>query len=100
MTEDEITERIVKMVEKEDASRGAFSTSEQIAIALVLDRADWLKQLGWTILGAIDGLGGQWFRATQRACHRWQKRYQPERRLGRLHHRLEQRQERLQAQAQ
>jgi len=49
------------------ANRNAFSIGEQIAIALVLDRADWLKELGWTILGAIDYLGGQWFRAAQRA---------------------------------
>jgi hypothetical protein len=70
MTEDEITEHIVRMVEqveKDEANRNAFSIGEQIAIALVLDRADWLKELGWTILGAIDGLGGQWFHAAQRA---------------------------------
>ena len=61
MTDDEITEHIVRMVEqveKDEANRNAFSIGEQIAIALILDRADWLKDLGWTILGAIDGLGG------------------------------------------
>jgi hypothetical protein len=70
VTEDEITARIVSIVEqveKYEASRRTFSIVERIAIALVPDRADWLKELDWTILWAIDGLGGQWFRAAQRA---------------------------------
>jgi hypothetical protein len=37
---------IVEQVEKDEAIRDAFSIGEQIAIALVLDRADWLKELG------------------------------------------------------
>jgi len=70
MTNDEITARILRLValvEKDEASRAVLSTSERVAVVLVLDRKDWLDQMSWTVLGAIDRLGEQWFRATQRA---------------------------------
>jgi hypothetical protein len=70
MNNDEITTRILRLValvEKDEASRAVLSTNERIAVALVLDRKDWLDQMSWAILGAIDRLGEQWFRATQRA---------------------------------
>jgi hypothetical protein len=70
MTEDEIASRILRLavlVEKDETSRAVLSTNERIAVALILDRKDWLIQMSWTILGAIDRLGEEWFRATQRA---------------------------------
>ena len=70
MTNDEITARILRLValvEKDEASRAVLSTKERIAVALVLNRKGWLDQMSWPILGAIDRLGKQWFRATQRA---------------------------------
>jgi len=70
MTEDETTARILRiavLVEQDETSRAVLSTDERIAVALVLDRKDWLNQMSWTILGAIDRLGEEWFRATQRA---------------------------------
>jgi len=70
MTIDETTARILRLValvEKDEASRAVLSTSERVAVVLVLDRKDWLDQMSWTVLGAIDRLGEQWFRATQRA---------------------------------
>ena len=36
------------------------STSEKIAVALVLNRFDWLTQVGYTIPQAIEGLGPYW----------------------------------------
>ena len=70
MTIDETTARILRLValvEKDEASRAVLSTSERVAVVLVLDRKDWLDQMSWTVLGAINRLGEQWFRATQRA---------------------------------
>jgi len=70
MTDDEITATILRLtvlVEKDETSRAVLSTNERIAVALVLDRKDWLDQMSWSILAAIDRLGEDLFRATQRA---------------------------------
>lgn len=43
-----------------DAAAGGYdawvvqSTAEKVAVALVLNRADWLARMGWTIAEAID----------------------------------------------
>jgi len=36
------------------------STGEKVAVALVLNRADWLAACGYTIAEAIDRAGQQW----------------------------------------
>ena len=36
------------------------STGEKIAVALVLNRADWLEELGYTIAEAIERAGQEW----------------------------------------
>ncbi len=49
-----------------DAQRGGInawhvqSTGERVAVALVLNRADWLKEIGYTIAEAIDRTGPEW----------------------------------------
>ena len=46
-----------------DAHNGGFnvlSTGEQLAAALVLNRADLLKQAGFTMAEAIDRIGIDW----------------------------------------
>jgi hypothetical protein len=49
-----------------DAQIGGFdawsvqSTGEKVAVALVLNRADWLAKLGYTIPEAIDRCGPSW----------------------------------------
>lgn len=39
---------------------GVLSTGEQLAAALVLNRADWLAEIGYTIPEAIDRIGPEW----------------------------------------
>jgi hypothetical protein len=39
------------------------STGEKVAVALVLNRADWLAEYGYTIAEAIDRAGPEWVRA-------------------------------------
>lgn len=39
---------------------GVQSTGEKVAVALVLNRADWLTQLGYTIPEAIERSGVEW----------------------------------------
>ncbi len=50
----------------EDAKRGGHdawavqSTGEKVAVALVLNRADWLMEQGYTIAEAIERSGAEW----------------------------------------
>jgi len=49
-----------------DAKRGGHgawgvqSTGEKVAVALVLNHADWLTQIGYTIPEAIERSGTEW----------------------------------------
>jgi hypothetical protein len=49
-----------------DAKRGGHdawvvqSTGEKVAVALVLNRADWLAEMQYTLAGAIDRSGQDW----------------------------------------
>ena len=49
-----------------DAKRGDYSawsaqsTGEKVAVALVLNRADWLAECGYSISEAIDRAGQTW----------------------------------------
>lgn len=49
-----------------DAKRGGRdawavqSTGERVAVALVLNRADWLKSIGYTLGEAIERTGQEW----------------------------------------
>ncbi|MEG9433375.1 hypothetical protein [Terriglobus sp. ADX1] len=42
------------------------STGEKVAVALVLNRADWLTAMGYTIAEAIERSGMEWVAATPR----------------------------------
>ncbi|ABM39692.1 hypothetical protein [Polaromonas naphthalenivorans] len=49
-----------------DAQRGGrdawsvMSTGEKVAVALALNRADWLASIGYTLAEAIERTGAQW----------------------------------------
>lgn len=63
MTENERS-ILAQLIDKaRDAAAGgldALSTGEQLAAALVLNRADWLAERGYTIAEALDRLGPSW----------------------------------------
>lgn len=60
-------ERLVSEVERDASSFWVRSTGERIAVALVLDRVDWLLEDGWSsVLLAIDRLGDDWLAAAIR----------------------------------
>jgi hypothetical protein len=48
----------VKHVGRE--SWGVLSTGERVAVALVLNRANWLAEYGYTIAEATDRTGSEW----------------------------------------
>ena len=61
-----------------DAKRGGYdawacqSTGEKVTVALVLNRTDWLSEIGYTIPEAIDRAGPEWvaiLRDVERALH-------------------------------
>jgi hypothetical protein len=69
----EVERRIAAMVAQveKDAKRiGVFSTGEQIAIALLLDRIELFPHGGYTMLEAVERLGRDWTRAALRVQRR------------------------------
>ena len=64
---DESNPRYAHLLRKaQDAQRGGHnawavqSTGEKTAVALVLNRADWLAEHGYTIAEAIERTGPEW----------------------------------------
>jgi hypothetical protein len=64
---DESNPRYAHLLRKaQDAQRGGHdawavqSTGEKVAVALVLNRADWLAEHGYTIADAIERSGSEW----------------------------------------
>lgn len=55
--------RRVGAVEQDESAIGVYSTGEKLAVALVLDRKDWLDAWRYTMLEAVERLGTEWFRA-------------------------------------
>lgn len=49
-----------------DAERGGHdswacqSTGEKLAVALVLDKPEWIKEMGYTLAEAVDRVGPEW----------------------------------------
>ena len=39
---------------------GPLSTGESLAVALILNRADWLKDMNYTIVEALARIGAEW----------------------------------------
>jgi len=69
----EIERRIAAMVaevERDQKRLRVFSTGEQIAVALVLDRSELFPLGGYTILEAVERLGADWIRAALKVQRR------------------------------
>lgn len=45
------------------------STGEKLAVALVLNRFDWLQAMGYTIAEAIERVGSQWVGMIPEVAH-------------------------------
>jgi hypothetical protein len=66
MIDDESTateERIARMVAHVEANEsiiGVLSTGDHLAVALVLNRKDWLDAGGYSMLEAVARLGPEW----------------------------------------
>lgn len=51
---------VMKTREADAGNVGALSTGEALAAALVLNRTDWLTNMGYTIAQALDRIGPEW----------------------------------------
>lgn len=57
-----------------DAARGGcsawacMSTGEKVAVALVLNKADWLAQMGYSMAEAIERTGSTWVALMPAVC--------------------------------
>lgn len=60
----EVIRHLVRTVEANPDRRGVFSTGEFLAVALVLNRHDWLEAAHYTMLEAIERLGRDWYEAS------------------------------------
>lgn len=53
-------------VKARDAARGGYeawrvqSTGERLAVAVVLNRPEWIAEMGYTLAEAIDRIGIEW----------------------------------------
>lgn len=45
-----------------EAAWGLQSTGERLAVALVLNRADWIAETGYSLAEALDRVGDDWLR--------------------------------------
>jgi len=52
----DLTERI----RRDNEQRHVLSTGEYLAVALLLNRSDWLDEKSYTMVEAIDHIGPQW----------------------------------------
>lgn len=57
--------RVARFARKE--GYGVLSTGEKLGAALALNRADWLKEMDYTIGEAIDRLEGPWLAGIPKA---------------------------------
>jgi hypothetical protein len=63
--------RLARSVQKDEARIGVYSTGERIAVALVLDRPDMVKEVWGTMLEAVERLGPEWFAAALQVQRDW-----------------------------
>lgn len=63
MNDTELRHLLSKARDAKRGGRAAWdvqSTGEKVAVALVLNRADWLKAIGYSLAEAIDRTGPEW----------------------------------------
>lgn len=53
-------------------SFGVLSTGEKLVVALLLDRPDWLADMGYTLADAIERVGPEWLRLVPAAARQLQ----------------------------
>jgi hypothetical protein len=52
--------RLALSIKRDEGMRGLLSTAEHLAVALLLNRHDWLDEMSFTMAEAFDRLSAQW----------------------------------------
>jgi len=60
MTDFTLQQIIAKSCDAKNGGFGVLSTGEKLAAALVLNRADWLASMDYTMAEAIERVGADW----------------------------------------
>lgn len=70
----EVVDQIVKLATfASKQGYGVLSTGEKLAVALVLNRPDWLAEMDYTLAEAIDRVGGEWLAAIPAAARAFER---------------------------
>ena len=72
MVDVHLIERLNRMADACAANpghRSVLSTGERLAVALILDRSDWLAEWQYTMLQAIERVGADWMTAVRQAAN-------------------------------
>jgi hypothetical protein len=70
---DQDLHRRAAIAKRDPRRRFVWSTGEQLAVALILNKPGWLKAQGYTMLEAVERVGEEWMCAairTQKALDR------------------------------
>lgn len=59
----DISPTAIRLVKQARMAYGVLSTGERLAVALVLNRPDWLQEESWTLLDAVSRVGDTWLSA-------------------------------------
>lgn len=59
----------VKAHREGECAWAEMTTREKVAVALILNRADWLRRTDYTIADAMARAGSEWVRAMPRISH-------------------------------
>jgi len=70
MTDHELDHIVSKARDAKRGGWGVQSTGEKLASALVLNRADWLAEMNYTIAEAIERVGAAWVSRIPEAAKR------------------------------
>ena len=79
MTDYVLQQILDKSRQARDGGFGVLSKGEMIAAALVLNRADWLTEMNYTMAEAIERLGGEWLAKVPVAARTLQREAEQER---------------------
>lgn len=60
MSDDVLDQLVSKARDANHGGFGLLSTSEKLAAALILNRADWLASMNYTVAQAIGRVGPEW----------------------------------------
>lgn len=66
---DRLLSKALEAAEFGEAAWRVQSTGERLAVALVLNRGDWLSEMDYTVAQALDRIGADWASAVPKVAN-------------------------------